>query len=85
MLAWSIETTIAHRAHPTTGVFNAVQERLRKASMAFGAGSYVRVRYYDRNGAPDAYQARPWSPGSRTAAAPTNSTPSRSHSPGRAR
>ncbi|MFH8403736.1 phage tail tube protein [Streptomyces sp. NPDC018019] len=55
MLAWSIETTIAHRAHPTTGAFNAVQEKLRKASMAFGADSYVRVRYYDRNGAADAY------------------------------
>ncbi|MFE7116666.1 phage tail tube protein [Streptomyces sp. NPDC057654] len=55
MLAWSIEVTIAHRAHPTTGAFNAAQEALRKASMAFGAKSYVRVRYYDRNGAADAY------------------------------
>ncbi|MFF2922726.1 phage tail tube protein [Streptomyces celluloflavus] len=58
MLAWSIETTLAHRAHPTTGVFNPAQEALRKASMSFGAASYVRVRYYDRNGAPDAYQGQ---------------------------
>ncbi|MFE1770267.1 phage tail tube protein [Streptomyces sp. NPDC059008] len=56
MLAWSIETTLAHRAHPTTGAFNAAQETLRRASMSFGAGSYVRVRYYDRNGAPDAQE-----------------------------
>ncbi|MGW8767678.1 phage tail tube protein [Streptomyces sp. NPDC055815] len=56
MLAWSIETTLAHRAHPTTGVFNAAQEALRKASRSFGAASYVRVRYYDRNGAPDAQE-----------------------------
>ncbi|WKX70050.1 phage tail tube protein [Streptomyces sp. XD-27] len=56
MLAWSIEATIAHRAHPKTGAFNAAQEALRKASMRFGAESYVRVRYYDRNGADDAYE-----------------------------
>lgn len=56
MLAWSIEATLAHRAHPTTGVFNAAQEALRKASRAFGAKSYVRVRYYDRNGADDAQE-----------------------------
>ncbi|WP_439676001.1 phage tail tube protein [Embleya sp. MST-111070] len=57
MYAWSVEVTIAHRAHPTTGAFNPVQEKLRKAAMKFGAASYVRVRYYDRNGvADDAYQ-----------------------------
>lgn len=55
MLAWSVETTMAHRCHPVTGAFNAAQEALRKASMTFGADSYVRVRYYDRNGQPDAY------------------------------
>ncbi|MGD3112686.1 phage tail tube protein [Streptomyces sp. YGL11-2] len=56
MLAWSVEVTLAHRAHPTTGRFNAAQEALRRASMSFGAASYVRVRYYDRNGAPDAQE-----------------------------
>ncbi|MCT9090588.1 phage tail protein [Streptomyces sp. ASQP_92] len=56
MLAWSIETTLAHRAHPTTGAFNAAQEALRKAAMSFGAASYVRIRYYDRNGAADAQE-----------------------------
>ncbi|MCA6093491.1 phage tail protein [Streptomyces sp. SCA3-4] len=56
MLAWSVETTIAHRAHPVTGQFNAAQEALRRASMSFGAASYVHVRYYDRNGADDAYE-----------------------------
>lgn len=58
MLAWSIETTIAHRAHPVSGAFNAAQEALRKASMSFGAASYVKVRYYDRTGADDAYQGQ---------------------------
>lgn len=58
-LAWSIETTIAHRAHPVTGAFNPAQEFLRRASMSFGTASYVRIRYYDRNGvADDAYQGQ---------------------------
>ncbi|MGW7416135.1 phage tail tube protein [Streptomyces sp. NPDC054863] len=56
MLAWSVEATIAHRAHPITGKFNAAQETLRKAARTFGAKSYVSVRYYDRNGADDAQQ-----------------------------
>lgn len=56
MLAWSVETTIAHRAHPVTGAFNPTQEHLRRASMSFGAASYVHVRYFDRTGADDAYE-----------------------------
>ncbi|MFG7941186.1 hypothetical protein DEH18_33435 [Streptomyces sp. NHF165] len=58
MLAWSIEVTLAHRAHPESGKFNAAQETLRKASMRFGDASYVQVRYYDREGRDDAYQGR---------------------------
>ncbi|MEU7163141.1 hypothetical protein AB0A70_00575 [Streptomyces morookaense] len=56
MLAWSIETTIAHRAHPTTGQFNPTQEYLRKTSLSFGRDSYAHIRYYDRTGADDAYE-----------------------------
>ncbi|MFB7461716.1 phage tail tube protein [Streptomyces sp. NPDC056188] len=56
MLKWSLEATLLHRAHPETGAFNPVQEALRKAAVRFGSGSYVRVRYYDRNGADDAYE-----------------------------
>ncbi|WP_203632915.1 phage tail tube protein [Streptomyces halstedii] len=56
MLAWSVELTLAHRAHPVTGKFNAAQEALRKAAKMFAADSYVSVRYYDRNGADDAQQ-----------------------------
>ncbi|WP_053913660.1 phage tail tube protein [Streptomyces sp. TP-A0875] len=56
MLKWTLEATILHRAHPETGVFSPVQVKLRKASAKFGSGSYVRVRYYDRNGADDAHE-----------------------------
>lgn len=56
-LAWSIETTLMHRQHPTTGAFNAAQEQLKTASRSFGAASRVHVRYYDRNSAvPDAHE-----------------------------
>lgn len=57
MLAWSIETSLAHRQHPTTGAFNAAQEQLRIAARSFGAPSLVHVRYYDRTpGIADAYE-----------------------------
>ncbi|KAB7834066.1 phage tail tube protein [Streptomyces mobaraensis] len=58
MLAWSVEITIAHRAHPVTSAFNATQEFVRRASLSFGAASYVHVRYYDRNGADEAYEGQ---------------------------
>ncbi|WP_328969250.1 phage tail tube protein [Streptomyces sp. NBC_00239] len=58
MLKWSIETTVAHRANPVTLKFSSAQEALRKASMSFGAASYVRVRWFDRTGLPDAYEGR---------------------------
>lgn len=57
-LTWSIETKLAHRCHPTTGVFNAAQERLRLASENFGSASRVHVRYYDREGRDEAYEGR---------------------------
>lgn len=57
-LAWSVEVTIMHRCHPETGAFNASQEALRKASMAFGAASLVHVRWYDRDGRDEAYEGR---------------------------
>ena len=57
-LDWTVELTLAHRAHPETGQFNAAQEALRRASRSFGVASYVHVRYFDRNGADDAYEGR---------------------------
>ncbi|MFD9879995.1 phage tail tube protein [Streptomyces alboflavus] len=57
-LAWSIEAKLAHRCHPETRVFNAAQERLRVAAESFSAASVVHVRYYDREGRPEAYEGR---------------------------
>jgi hypothetical protein len=56
MLTWQIELTIAHRAHPVTGQFNAAQEWLRRSALAFGAAAYVHLRFYDRFGAQDAHE-----------------------------
>lgn len=56
LLAWSLEMTLAHRAHPVTGQFSPTQEFLRRASLKFGGASYVRVRYFDRHGAEDAHE-----------------------------
>ncbi|KOX16573.1 MULTISPECIES: phage tail tube protein [unclassified Streptomyces] len=58
MLKWSVETTLAHRANPVTRKFSSSQEALRAASMSFGPGSYVKVRWFDRTGLPDAYEGR---------------------------
>ncbi|MFF9261996.1 phage tail tube protein [Streptomyces longwoodensis] len=55
-LKWSIELTMLRRAHPTTHAFNAAQEKLRTASAEFGDASRVHVRWYDREGRPEAYE-----------------------------
>ena len=52
-LAWSAEVVISHRVNATTGAYNAVHRHLRNSAMAFGSGSLVPVRYYDRGGAVD--------------------------------
>jgi hypothetical protein len=49
-LTWSAEASLLRRAHPTTKAFNAAQERLRTSAKTFGSGSYVHVRWYDRDG-----------------------------------
>lgn len=53
---WSVELKLSHRAHPETGAWNAAQEKLRAASEAFDDDSYVHIRWYDRDGKPDAYE-----------------------------
>ncbi|MDX3214573.1 hypothetical protein PV318_03305 [Streptomyces sp. ME02-6991-2B] len=55
-LAWSVEATLMHRYDPTAQVFNAAHEALKTAAKSFGAASKVHVRYYDRDGLPDAHE-----------------------------
>ena len=64
-LAWQLEINISHRKSEA-GEWNAVQRFLRNSSIQFGTGSYVGVRYYDRNGvADDAWEGKAlitWAP-----------------------
>jgi hypothetical protein len=55
-LAWSAEITMLHRCHPTTGEFNAAQEKLRLAAEAFASDAKVHVRWYDKEGRDEAYE-----------------------------
>ncbi|MEU4091995.1 hypothetical protein [Streptomyces sp. NPDC026673] len=55
-LQWSVEATVLHRYDPVAGVFNPAHEALKAASKKFGAASKVHVRYYDRDGLPDAHE-----------------------------
>lgn len=53
--AWEIAATFNRKINDQTKVYNPVHEFLRLASLAFGSASYVPVRFYDRNGLPEAY------------------------------
>ncbi|WP_066360258.1 phage tail tube protein [Herbidospora mongoliensis] len=53
---WNVTLKISHRNHPETGAWNAAQENLRMAAEGFNDASYAHVRWYDRDGKPEAYE-----------------------------
>ena len=55
-LKWGLEVKIGRKIGFTTGVYDPGQEALRSASTQFGQGGVVQVRWYDRNGGPEAHQ-----------------------------
>ncbi|MEU5343004.1 hypothetical protein AB0I27_06705 [Streptomyces sp. NPDC050597] len=55
-LAWSVEAKLLHKYDPAAKVFNPVHEKLKKAAKSFGSAALVHLRYFDRNGAPDAHE-----------------------------
>ncbi|MGW2062806.1 phage tail tube protein [Streptomyces sp. NPDC001937] len=55
-LQWSVEATLLHRYDPESKLFSPAQEALKTAAKKFGAESKVHVRYYDRDGLPDAHE-----------------------------
>lgn len=70
--AWSAEATFNRKATPDSTAYSPVHEALRAAAFAFGAASKVGIRFFDRDGLPEAYQGVAlvqWEPsgGSRTA------------------
>ncbi|QKN87599.1 major tail protein [Streptomyces phage Vondra] len=63
--SWELSMTINRKINDTAKTYNAVHEELRLASLAYGSASLVHVRYYDRNGLPEAYEGHAivtWAP-----------------------
>lgn len=54
-LKWGLELTLLRKTGLTSGNYDPGQEHLRGASVEFGSGGIVQVRWYDRNGGPEAY------------------------------
>jgi hypothetical protein len=53
---WSLELTFFRKKDGVSGDYNAAQEIIRAAEDQFGDGSRVEVRWYDRDGGPEAFQ-----------------------------
>lgn len=56
--SWSLEVTFNRRINDTSKVFNPVHEAIRAAAFAYGSAARVRLRIYDRNGLPEAYEGQ---------------------------
>ena len=53
---WMVELKISHKYDPDTLLYHPTHTALKDASEAFGTGSRVEIRYFDRDGKPDARQ-----------------------------
>lgn len=54
MTAWQLVIKADRPVNPTTGLFDPGQELVRQAQYQFGSAARLYVRWYDRNGAPEA-------------------------------
>lgn len=71
LMSWSLETTVKRGTGVETGAYDPGQEILRKAAESFGADGVVDVRWYDRDGGPEAYRGD-----AEVSYAPTGDSPS---------
>jgi hypothetical protein len=65
MRMWGLEAKISYKQDDATFVANATHTFLRAASNAIGASGVVHMRWYDRNGADEAYEGHgliTWAP-----------------------
>lgn len=51
---WALEIKLRHKLNPETQAENPVQEKVRLAGRSVGFDAVVHVRWYDRNGGPEA-------------------------------
>jgi hypothetical protein len=56
MNRWGAEVTFLRQADEVTGDYPVAQETLRAASTGFGSAARAHVRWYDREGGPEAYE-----------------------------
>ncbi len=54
-LKWALEIKVGRKIGVTTEAEDLGQKTLREASTEFGSAGTVQVRWYDRNGGPEAY------------------------------
>lgn len=54
-LKWGLEVKLGRKIGVTSEAYDAGQEKLRTAATEFGAAGTVQVRWYDREGGPEAY------------------------------
>lgn len=55
-MQWSLAATFIRKVGVTTGNYDPGQERIRQSADAFGPDAVVHVRWYDREGGPEAYE-----------------------------
>ncbi|NUS78461.1 MAG: hypothetical protein HOV70_19995 [Streptomyces sp.] len=53
---WELTATINRRINDQVKVYHPTHERLRQAAWLFGSNSKAHVRWYDRDGLPEAYE-----------------------------
>lgn len=54
--SWELSMTFNRKINDQTKTYSPAHEALRTASFEFGSASEVEVRFFDRNGMPEAYQ-----------------------------
>ncbi|MEV2249407.1 hypothetical protein AB0I94_02420 [Streptomyces sp. NPDC050147] len=53
---WEVEVTFNRKATPDSTAYSVVHEKIRTAFFAYGEESKVPLRFFDRNGLPEAYE-----------------------------
>ncbi|MFD6416007.1 phage tail tube protein [Streptomyces sp. NPDC060194] len=55
---WELAVTLNRKINDQVKVFHATHEYLRRAAWLFGSGSKAHLRWFDRQGMPEAYEGR---------------------------
>lgn len=55
LMSWALEVTVKRGKGVDTGAYDPGQEAIRVAAESFGADGVVNVRWFDRDGGPEAY------------------------------